>query len=412
MRRRFIALLLSLSFGQASAAGLSFANALQQAEANAPDLKAGAARRDGAREAAAAADALPDPRAFVGIENLPVEGADRFSLQRDGMTMQTVGVMQEFPNGGKRRAQAAIAQAEAEQEEASLTLTRNNVRRETATAWLRRYYLQQQLEVLAALRQDNQTLQQAVEAQVRSGRKRAADALLPRQERLVLENRQDDIQRDIALADVSLRRWTGLVETPTLEGAAPRFDFNPDVWREHLQHHPELLRFRPEQDRARAELQAATAGARPDWGVELAYQHRGDAFGDMMSFQVSADLPLFSRSRQTPRIRVRQQLLASLEAEQESMRREHRERLEADIATLTALERQRERLEKEAIPLAKEKVALELSAYRAGNGELSAALSARQELRELELQQLALQAQSQMLAASLHYLFDPQENRP
>lgn len=412
MCRRLFALLLSLLVGQAVAAGLSFESALQQAEASAPDLKAAAARRDGAREAVDAADALPDPRAFVGVENLPVEGPGRFSLQRDFMTMQTVGVMQEFPNAGKRRARAEMALAEAEQEDASLALTRSTVRRETAAAWLRLYYLQRQLQVLAALQQDNQTLQQAVEAQVRSGRKRAADALLPRQERLALATRQDEIQRDIALAEVALRRWTGLPDAPVLEGDPPHFALNPDTWREHLHHHPELLRFQPEKDRAQAELDEAKAGTRPDWGGELAYQHRDDAFGDMMSVQVSADLPLFSRTRQTPRIRAKQQQLAGLEAEQEAMLREHRAQLEADIAALTALSRQQVRLDKEAIPLAKEKGVLELSAYRAGTGELTDMLAARQELRELELQQLAVQSQYQVLAASLHYLFDVTESQP
>lgn len=83
MCRRFLALLSLLLAGPVLAAGLTFENALALAEAHAPDLKAATARRDGAREAVEAADALPDPRAFVGVDNLPVEGPDRFSLKRE-----------------------------------------------------------------------------------------------------------------------------------------------------------------------------------------------------------------------------------------------------------------------------------------------------------------------------------------
>lgn len=414
MCRRLIALLLSLSLGQALADGLSFEEALRQAEAHAPELRSAEARRAGAAEAVTAADALPDPRAFVGIENLPVEGPDRFRLGRDFMTMRTIGVMQEFPNVGKRQARAAKAKAEVEDEDALLQLALVNVRKDVAAAWLSRYYLDRRRTVLASLQQENQTLQHAVEAQVRAGRRRPSDALMARQEALLLADRRDDIERDVALAEASLRRWTGQAEPQQLTGEPPRFPDDPDIWRAHLHHHPELLRYLPEADRARAELREAEAARRPDWGVELAYQNRGDAFGDMMSLQVSADLPLFSRTRQTPQIRAKQQQLASIEAEREAMQREHQAALEADIATLAALRRQRGRLEKDVIPLVQERGALELAAYRAGIGELSAVLATRRELLELQLKQLELQARYHTLLASVHYLFDTdtQETQP
>lgn len=412
MCRRVIALILSLSFGPAVADGLSFEEALQQAESHAPELKAAEARRAGAAEAVEAADALPDPRAFVGIENIPVEGPDRFSLQQDFMTMRTVGVMQEFPNAGKRRARAALAEADVENEAATLQVARINVRREVAVAWLNRYYLERRRSLLASLQQENQTLQGTVEAQVRAGRKRPSDVLMVRQAAFALADRQDDIERDTALADTTLRRWIGQADSPPLEGEPPQFADNPDTWRAHLQHHPELLRFKSATDRARAEMQEAEAARRPDWGVELAYQNRGDTFGDMMSLQVSADLPLFTRTRQTPQIRSKQLQISGLEAEQDAMRREHQATLEADIATLTALRRQRERLEKDVIPLAQERVSLELAAYRSGAAEIGGVLEARQELLERQLKQLELQSQYDTLLASVHYLFDAQENRP
>lgn len=411
MCRRLIALMLSLLAGPALAEGLAFEEALRQAEANAPELKAAEARRAGAAEAVRAADALPDPRAFAGIENLPVEGPDRFSPQRDFMTMRTIGVMQEFPNASKRRARVARAEAEIENEVAALALALANLRRDVAAAWLNRYYLERRRALLNSLRQENQTLRRTVEAQLRAGRKRPADMLLVRQDALALADRQDDLERDIALADATLRRWTGEADPQPLTGEPPQFADNPDSWRAHFHHHPELRRFKPATGRAQAELQEVEATRRPDWGVELAWQNRDDAFGDMMSLQVSADLPLFARSRQTPQIRAKQQQLASLEAEQEAMRREHQAALEADIAALTALRRQDERLEKEAIPLAREKVALELAAYRAGSGDLDAVLAARRELLEVQLRQLELQARYHTLLAGVHYLFDTQIDR-
>ena len=54
------------------------------------------------REMAVAAGQLPDPVLKLGIDNLPVDGPDRFSLTRDFMTMRRIGVMQEITRGEKR----------------------------------------------------------------------------------------------------------------------------------------------------------------------------------------------------------------------------------------------------------------------------------------------------------------------
>ena len=103
------ALLLASIVGTAFAEPLSFDSALALAVRETPALRAEAAQVDAARHAAIPAGALPDPKLVLGIDNLPIEGPDRFSLTRDGMTMRRIGVMQEFPNDAKRGARVAAA---------------------------------------------------------------------------------------------------------------------------------------------------------------------------------------------------------------------------------------------------------------------------------------------------------------
>ncbi len=57
-----------------------------------------------ANEMSARAGALPDPKLRFGIDNLPITDSDRFRYDRESMTMRRIGVMQEFPNAGKRDA--------------------------------------------------------------------------------------------------------------------------------------------------------------------------------------------------------------------------------------------------------------------------------------------------------------------
>ncbi|MDX2218819.1 MAG: TolC family protein, partial [Burkholderiales bacterium] len=67
-----------------------------------------------ARERATAATRLPDPTLRLGVNNLPVTGAERFSLTQDFMTMRSVGVAQEFTREEKRKAREARFEREAD----------------------------------------------------------------------------------------------------------------------------------------------------------------------------------------------------------------------------------------------------------------------------------------------------------
>jgi len=91
---------------------LSFDAVLELAQRNAPDLTAQTASVDAAQAAVIAAGRLPDPKLAIGVDNVPATGADQWSLTRDFMTMQKIGVMQDIPNSKKRHAaQASRARA-------------------------------------------------------------------------------------------------------------------------------------------------------------------------------------------------------------------------------------------------------------------------------------------------------------
>jgi outer membrane protein, heavy metal efflux system len=53
-----------------------------------------------------------------------------------------------------------------------------------------------------------------------------------------------------------------------------------------------------------------------------------EQFGDMVSVQLSWDLPLFPDSRQNPKIAAKHAELNQLEAEREALSREHTQQLE------------------------------------------------------------------------------------
>jgi len=162
--------------GWSVAEPLSFEAALDLATRSSPDVAVQTASVAAAQSASVAAGRLPDPKLTFGIENLPVTGEEKGSLTRDFMTMRKVGLMQDFPNSGKRTARSAAAVADADRARAQRRVSILTVRRDTALAWLARYYLERQGALLDDLDRENQLFAQTVEAQLAGGRGMPADA--------------------------------------------------------------------------------------------------------------------------------------------------------------------------------------------------------------------------------------------
>jgi outer membrane protein TolC len=365
-------------------------------------MAARSARLEAARSSALAADALPDPKLFAGIDNLPINGPDRWSLERDFMTMQKIGLMQDVPNSAKLRARAEVADAAIARAEAEREVEAQKLRREAAMAWINRYYVEQRIALLDDLERENRTLAAAVLAQLAGGRGLPSDTVMPRQEAAQIADRRDDLARDLAKSKIELRRLVGPEGDEPLAGDPPDMAVHGTT---AVASHPELAAFSSMLREAQAQMHEAQAQKRPDWGVQLAYQRRGPQYSDMVSVQFTFDLPLFASTRRDPQIAARQQDLARVEAERESMLREHVAELESDLAEFAALERQLERTQQSGLPLAQEKVDLLMASYRGGKSDLATLLAARRELIEQRLKRIELLGRRDAIAAKVQFAY-------
>ena len=388
------------------AAPLSFDAAVALATRDAPVLQASQNRLEAARQAIGPAGELPDPKLAVGVENFPVGGPDRYTLTRDFMTMQRIAVMQEVPNRDKREARTAVAQARAQRAATERRIAALNVRRETALAWLRRYTLERQLALFDALFAENRLLAATLQAQLAGGRAAPVETLMPRQEAAMLAERRDELvaQREQAVA--VLRRWVGEAGGEPLAGEPPPWQLHREDLAHRLHDHPELAALDSSGQVMDAEVREALAMKQSDWGVELAYQRRGRQFGDMVSVQFTFDLPLFAGQRQNPQIAAKQAERLALEADREAARREHTQMLGADWAELERLDRAIARNQDTLQPLARDRIALSLAAYRGGKGTLAEHVAARRESLEAQLKFIALQGERWATAARLHFAND------
>ncbi|MBE7377152.1 TolC family protein [Pseudomonas lopnurensis] len=388
-----------------AALGLTFDDALRLAQQQAPSLRAEASRLQAARSEASAAGELPDPKLLLGLQSVPIEGAERWSLNDDAMTMRMVGLMQEVPNRDKRKARTEVARAAIDRAAAEQEVEALKVRLAAAQAWIATHAVERKIRLFDELLEENRILDEAVRARIAGGRGQLTDSVVPRQEAASLAERQDELEQLRRQARAALVRWVGEAGSQPLDGDLPHWPLIRDRLPSQMHNHPQLLAYAPLTRQAQARIREASAEKQPDWSWEVSYLNRGRAFGDMLNLQFSFDLPVFQRSRQNPRIAARHAELDQLEAEREAANREVAERLAVELAEFERLQRARVRSAEVQLPLAREKAELAMAGYRAGTIDLDAVLAARNELIETRLKHIDLQGLEAIANARLYLAY-------
>jgi cobalt-zinc-cadmium efflux system outer membrane protein len=369
-----LALLATLA-GSAHAAPMTFEAALKLADQSAPTLQARAADVGAARSSAIAAGRLPDPKLAFGIEGFPVSGPVAGHPERDDFSDARVGVMQDVPNGAKRRSARERAAADIGAAEANETAQGREVRLNTALAWIDLFYAERRLAALGDIDKALAPVRDAAPAQVASGAMRPAQTLEPEQLTAALGDRRADLVAAIGKARSELVRWTGDTEAD-VAGDPPDYPIDAAVLHAGLDQLPALAVYDAMGRQADADVDAAKADKHSDWSWELAYQHRDPRFGDMVMVQATVSLPLFASTRKDPVIAARTQTAGRVRIEREAARRNLVAALDAGLADHAMHHDRLHRALETLIPLAKRRAELETAAYGAGAASLSDVLQA------------------------------------
>ena len=378
---------------------LSLIEAQRIASGDAPQIDAQAASLRAAQQASLGASEQSDPKLIVGIDNIPTDGADRFNLTRDFMTMRKIGVMQEFTRDEKLKLRGDRANAEVQKETAILSLTKLNLRRDVALAWIDRYFAERQLDLVKELAREGELQVTAAEASFAGGKGQAADPFAARLAVAQLADRTTEAERNIARAQANLARWIGAAAKQPLD-TPPAFDQLAHAHQDltgNLDEHPHLAMFAPMQAMATSEMKLADAAKRPDWSLEVAFAQRGPAFSNMLSIGVRIDLPIFQSRRQDPAVASKLALVEQVRAQAEDAKRAHVAEIETMLADWNAAKSRLQRYAAELLPLAHERTAVSLASYRGGKGDLAPVLEARK--GEIETRINHLQAQSELARA-------------
>lgn len=410
-RRIGLYAVLALAAAPAPAQELSLDAAVHEGLAQSPRLAAQRHMLSSTAEQEGRAGELPDPKLRLGIENLPVTGADRFRYDRDFMTMRQIGFVQEFPNSVKRAARNQRAGRARELEEARLAAQGRQLEQEIAAAWLEVHYAEAARNALERLARQFQLQLDAVAAGIARGRQTAAEGFTLRQAFELANDRVIEQDRLVARARIALATWIG-EEAQRPLAAAPdmaRFSLPRDELVARLAEQPQLRVFDRREHLARAEVELARSEKRPDWMVEVGYGVRRPNFDNMLTVMVGFDLPWQAGRRQDRDIASR---LAEVE-QARAMREDSRRMLEAEVrgwlADHDTAQRRIERFEAVLLPLARERRSAALAAYQGARGELGSVLEAERAVSETELALVQALDDRAKAWANLNFLY-PQGN--
>lgn len=386
IRTLCVAILAAPLAALAASPGLTLPEALRLAGERAPMLEARRAGISAAQEEAARAGALPDPMLTVGIDNLPVTGSHAFDSRVDDMTMKKIGLRQEIPSRAKRTARRSFAGRQIDEAQAQADAEVLAVRRATAEAWIAVWTAQRELMALKKLREQAALAAKVSKARVASGSEAASDALATEAAVLELDNRIEAARAEKAAAQAGLSRWLGdaAVEVSDI---APNFESLPVPETQLLMAIDQvgpLLTATAQVETAAAAIDVARADKSPDWSVGASYGQRAGGRDDMIMFEIGVGLPLFARNRQDRGIAAREADYQAALATREDLRRQEAARIRVDIARWEGLKRQVALHENALLPLAQDRSATTLAAYRAG-GELQPWLNARRDELDVHL---------------------------
>ena len=392
----------------AQAQSVGYEEALAAVRGEQPVLEAGALRVQSRREAAEAADELPDPRVRAGM-NLPVTGPAAFDPDRQLPTQIAIGIEQEIPNLARRRARFGVASSEVRLAEARLGMAERILLADAGTAWVRLHYAQARLHLAQGALDELRAFVPVANSAVASGSARPAESLAIRRELLGIEDAITAIEAERDAAQAQISRYVPLAD-PVALGAAPSAVLDQERLRFELESNPEILLADAERGRAEAGVALARAEKRPDFGVSATYGRRNPDFGDAVSIMGSITLPIFTDRRQNPRIAAAESEAAAASAEREDRRRALVAGFEADLATWRSTVRQWERARDELLPLARDRADLETASFAAGRADLVDVIAAKSALALLELEILEREQAAVEAAVRLRLTYG--ESRP
>lgn len=386
-----VLLLMMLAAGAWSQAPTPLSALLAEARAHNPGLQAADRQWRAAQQAVAPAGALPDPQLELQQMNAgsPLPFAGYSSVE---MTYVGVAAMQSLPYPGKLRLRAEVARRAADVQRQTAARSGRSLARQVTEVYVQLGLLAQQQRILEQQRDLLQQAEQVAELHFRTAQGPQADVLAAQLQLTELLRDAALLQEQSAAAQAEMRSL--LNRPPTSPSIVPealhitRLIAGEAALLANLtQTDPVLAEQQARVSEAGAGAALAKTAGKPDFTVQLGYQHTASAFPDRYMVSVGMSLPWLHRnSRVGPALQQAVEEEAAARAQLAQLRQEQRYRLIAALLTARRDEQILHIDEDGALPQARAGATAALTAYANHQGDLESYLQAWQRGLAIEQQ--------------------------
>ncbi len=401
------ALLFASAAAHAQQAPVTLETALQAATDQSSAIQAAGASVRASSQAAVKAAQLPNPALSAGIDNLPINGSQAFTIGQNILTMRRIGIEQEWVSRDKRRLRSTLADDVVNRERAGYLAQLANVRQQTAGAWLNAIYAKQAVSLQQALLDHMNHELEATKASYRGAKATAADVV---QGQAMLAQTQDQLlkaKQTLQTALIGLSRWTAApVADVTGEPPAPESyvsSLSPDELR---QVQPTLVTADRDIAVADADTAVASSNRSPNWTWNVSYLQGGNA-SSFVSVGVRIPLPINRKNVEDRDVAEKGELATKARLMYEDAQRQVEADIRVQSATLASGRERIANLSESLLPAARQRVQLASAAYRTGTGSLADTFAARRAELDAELQVLDLKREVSQTWAQLEYQVVP-----
>lgn len=285
---------------------LTLKAATEQAVRDNPDLAQMQARAQAMAAVPSQMGALPDPEISFNAMSLPV---NTFNLKQEDMTQLGVGISQAFPFPGKLALREQAAAFEAEAASQNVTEVRRRLLSEVKSTWWLIFYLDRTIQIADS---NHALLQQFVDiarAKYEVGEGLQQDVLLAQLELSKLLDQQLMLKASRRNAAAALN---ALLDKPAneelrlpdkVDGQLPGIKQESQLYQQAETARAVLEGNRQGIKAAQSRLDLAKKDVLPDFNLGAAYGARantqtGDRRADLLSFNLSMNVPIFAAQKQ------------------------------------------------------------------------------------------------------------------
>ena len=391
----------------ASAASLTLDQALELAGQRSALTRAARAEATSAAESARAAGQLPDPTLQVGIDNLPIQGSERFSTTADSMTMKRFGIGQEWVSHDKRAARQAAADAMVSRQSVSAGAAAAETRLQTALVYLDAWYAGELLKLTTLDEHHSHEEVEAAKARLASSTGSAQEVLAATSARGMVEDESADARQAQAEAATALQRWIGV---PAGDLAAPVLPPAPTE-AAYADADPAVTFARSDIEVARRDADATAAERHANWSWQVSYGQRS-GYSDMVSVGVSIPLQVAPAQRQDRQTAAKVALIERAEAQLDDATRAATAQYRSLSGDAARLADRIARYRSAVIEPARQRTEAAVASYRSNQTALAALFDARHMEIEAQRKLLALQHDLARTQAQLAYRPLAEGDRP